>query len=138
MNVIIVERLLKLYEPWRYLGCRQPLTLDMLARVKPVSEYLDPMKREGPDMCGLPGWRWHAGRVRHLYERILGGWEPDPIEIDNVCSGGAVYPIPIVEDGHHRLIAAGLAARPSIQATYGGRVDLLNYLTGKTNRCPQC
>ena len=76
------------------------------------------------------------GRVRFFYEQLTAGKELDPIVVDNECSQYNVYPVPILIDGHHRLAASHLAAAKTIPANYSGRVDLLNYLTGKRKTAP--
>lgn len=83
-----------------------------------------------------PTRAWDYGRIRHFYERILGGDTLDAIEVDNVCDHGRIYPEPILLDGHHRLAASHLAGRRIILASYSGRVDLLRYLTGTRKTCP--
>jgi len=47
-----------------------------------------------------------------------------------------IYPIPILNDGHHRLVAYRLTKRRTIPAYYSGRVDLLEYLKGDRARKP--
>ena len=37
---------------------------------------------------------------------------------------------------HHRLAASHLAGAKTILANYGGRIDLLRYLTGARKTCP--
>ncbi len=79
---------------------------------------------------------WHYGRVRFFIEELQAGRSLDPIEIDNECCGNHIFPIPTVTDGNHRLVAANLFGTATIQATYGGRIDLLNYLTGRRKTAP--
>lgn len=76
------------------------------------------------------------GRIRFFYEQLLAGEALDAIEVDNVCIHRHIYPKPIVLDGHHRLAASHLAGAGIILASYGGRVDLLRYLTGARKTCP--
>ena len=83
-----------------------------------------------------PPLAWHYGRMRFFYEQLLAGGALDAITVDNVCAGGRIYPEPVLLDGHHRLAASHLAAAPVIRASYGGRIDLLRYLTGKRRTCP--
>lgn len=85
-------------------------------------------------ICGrTPAWsgRKHAGRVRFLMGRpdLLS----DPIVIDCVCAGGRVYPIPILIDGWHRYFAHKLLGSPTIRASFGGVVDLAEYLSGRSD-----
>ncbi len=67
---------------------------------------------------------WDVGRVRHFVNELEAGRQLDPI-----------YPIAVIVDGHHRLIAAFLNKTP-IAAHYSGRIDLLGYLKGSTNFPP--
>lgn len=83
-----------------------------------------------------PTRAWDYGRIRFFYERLQIGETLDAIEVDNVCAFGQIYPEPVVLDGHHRLAASHLAGAPTILANYGGRIDLLRYLTGKSRTCP--
>jgi hypothetical protein len=79
---------------------------------------------------------WNYGRVRFFYDQLKRGIALDPITIDNVTHMGTIYPYPILVDGHHRLAAAYLAHSKTIEALYQGRIDLLNFLTGKRKTCP--
>jgi hypothetical protein len=79
---------------------------------------------------------WDYGRIRHFYERLLAGETLDAISVDNECDRGRIYPIPVLLDGHHRLAASRLAGARIIHANYGGRIDLLRYLTGARKTCP--
>ena len=84
-----------------------------------------------------PSRAWDYGRIRFFYEQLLAGVVLDPITIDNECYNNQIYPVPILLDGHHRLAAAHLAGVPTICASYGGRLDLLRYLTGTRKTCPE-
>ena len=77
---------------------------------------------------------WHIGRFKYLstLEKI------DPIELDNDCSGGMVYPIPIIIDGFHRLLSRMVRGDKTIKIIYSGRLDLLRYLQGKRKTKPEC
>lgn len=77
---------------------------------------------------------WHIGRIIYFINH------PDEIkdvEIDNECNGGYILPRPIIVDGWHRYAAARwLYSRGKlfkIHCKYGGRIDILEYLQGKTN-----
>lgn len=77
---------------------------------------------------------YHVSRVKWFMEnpeRIT------PISVDNRCSGGMIYPIPIIEDGWHRYIAAHLLGLSTIEVFYSGRLDLLAYLKGETDVSPE-
>lgn len=77
---------------------------------------------------------WHIGRIIYFINH------PDKIknvEIDNECNGSYILPRPIIVDGWHRYAAARwLYSRGKlfkIHCKYGGRIDILEYLQGKTN-----
>lgn len=77
---------------------------------------------------------WHIGRIIYFINH------PDEIkdiEIDNECNGGYILPRPIIVDGWHRYAAArwlySQGKLIKIHCKYGGRIDILEYLQGKTN-----
>lgn len=69
----------------------------------------------------------HAARVRYF---VRNPRRISPIKIDNVCNGPLVYPIPMIVDGWHRLLACRVLGRTHVRAFYSGRIDLLEYLKG--------
>lgn len=74
---------------------------------------------------------WHVGRIKYFInhpEKIT------PISIDNDCSGGLISGIPIILDGHHRLIASIIRNDINIKAYYSGLISTLDYLTGLTSK----
>ncbi len=76
---------------------------------------------------------WHIGRVLYFAEN------PDKISaisIDAVCDGGRMYAVPVCDDGNHRLMGAIIVGMKRIPSTFGGIVDLCEYLDGKTNIRP--
>lgn len=80
---------------------------------------------------------WHIGRIIYFInhpEEIRG------IEIDNLYSGDYIFPVPTIIDGNHRLMAAmwlnAQGKMNKVHCRYGGRMDVLDYLTGKFNKCP--
>ncbi len=129
---VIVERLWSLY-PWpeRNLPMRR-MTVERLLTYPAQPVYVSDEARTRKQ----PTRAWDYGRVRHFYERLVAGETLDPIELDNECGPEWIYPIPVVLDGHHRLAASHLVNAPIILASYGGRVDLLRYLTGHRKTCP--
>lgn len=129
---VLVERLWSLYAwPERGLPMRT-MTVAKLLRYPSQPTYVSDTLRSRK----RPTRAWDYGRIRHFYERLLAGETLDAIEVDNECNWGRIYPIPVLLDGHHRLAASHLAKVPIILAAYGGRVDLLRYLTGKRKSCP--
>lgn len=81
---------------------------------------------------------WHLGRIIYFINH------PDQIkdiEIDNVCNNFHVLLIPVITDGNHRFMAAAWLNKEhinhqKIHCLYGGRIDLLEYLTGASDTCP--
>ena len=129
---ILVNRLWALYA-WP--ECNLPMQKMTIARLltyraQPV--YVSDLERTRK----RPKRAWDYGRIRFFYERLLAGDTLEAIEVDNVCHAGRIYPEPVLLDGHHRLAASHLAGAPAILASYGGRVDLLRYLTGARKTCP--
>lgn len=129
---VLVERLWSLYAwPERNLPMRG-MTITKLLRYRAQPGYVSDAERT----LKQPTRAWDYGRIRHFYERLLTGEKLDAIEVDNECDHGRIYPVPILLDGHHRLAASYLADAPIILVNYGGRVDLLRYLTGARQTCP--
>jgi hypothetical protein len=132
VDTLLVERLWELY-PWPewklpMRGMTVEKLLNYRARPKYVSDVTRTIKQ--------PPRAWDYGRIRFFYEEVLAGRALDPVEVDNVCEGGRIYPIPALNDGHHRLAGSHLAGARTIRAFYAGRVDLLRYLTGRRKTCP--
>jgi hypothetical protein len=118
---ILVKRLVQLYDAWDALG---------IPRVESVVGW-----RRTSSFS--PRFSYHYGGVRYFQTRYEKRLEVDPIEIDNSCNGGRVQPLPVVIDGHHRLLGALLAGQEKIECYYSGRVDVLEYLKGECESCPE-
>ena len=80
---------------------------------------------------------WHIGRVIYYInhpEEILG------IELDNPCFENMILPQIFVVDGNHRWMAARWLYEKGmldeICCTYGGRIDVLEYLKGVIEEMP--
>lgn len=131
---VIVDRLWRLYGWPEAIFPMRGMTPEKLCKYKAVSEYVEDFNRLVSDDGGYLDW--HYGRMRYFFEEFRAGRTVDPIEIDNVCDRGHIYPIPIVLDGHHRLAGAYLAGARIIPATYGGLVSLRQYLTGRRKTAP--
>jgi len=130
---VIVERLWALYAwPERGLPMRK-MTVAKLLTYRAQPDYVSDVERTRK----RPTRAWDYGRIRHFYERLLAGERLDAIEVDNECDFGKIYPVPVLLDGHHRLAAAHLAGARTIHVSYGGRLDLLRYLTGARRTCPE-
>jgi hypothetical protein len=129
---VLVERLWTLYAwPESNLPMRT-MTVEKLLQYPSQPAYVSDEVRARKQ----PTRAWDYGRIRHFYERLLAGEALDAIEVDNDCNFGRIYPVPVLLDGHHRLAASHLAGARIIRVNYGGRVDLLRYLTGARKTCP--
>jgi len=122
-NVLLVERLRPMWDPMEAIG----FTPD-LSQIEQVEPLLMFRERRGPV--------YHRRRIRYFMDCLRRGQELEPINVDNFCEGGCIYPTPIVLDGNHRFIAVILMKQETIEADYGGRVDLLRYLEGKRRNPP--
>ena len=129
---VIVERLWELY-PWpeRNLPMRS-MTVEKLMTYPSQPVYVSDEARTRKQ----PTRAWDYGRIRFFYEQLGAGVTLDAIEVDNECNWGRIYPVPVLLDGHHRLAASHLAGTRIIRVSYGGRLDLLRYLTGARKTCP--
>jgi uncharacterized protein (DUF1015 family) len=83
---------------------------------------------------------YHLSRIIYFINRPD---EINGIEVDNriltnrySCSV-SVMPNAKVTDGHHRLLAAAYLGLETVKIKYGGRSDVLNYLTGETKTEPK-
>lgn len=132
-HVLLVDRLWALYSwPEGNLPMRK-MTLAKLLTYPAQPLYVSDEARTRKK----PSRAWDYGRIRYFYEQLQADVDLAAIEIDNECSFfGQIYPVPIVLDGHHRLAASHLAGTHFIRASYGGRIDLLRYLTGVRKTCP--
>jgi len=129
---VIVERLWKLYSwPEQNLPMRT-MTVAKILTYPVQSVYVSNEARTRKQ----PTRAWDYGRIRHFYEQLLAGETLDAIQVDNECNWGRIYPVPVLLDGHHRLAASHLVGAPIILVSYGGRIDLLRYLTGARKTCP--
>lgn len=78
--------------------------------------------------------KWHIGRILYFINHLE---EIKDIELDNYCNNGLIYPKPIIVDGNHRFMAALWLRKQGtidkVHCRYGGREDILDYLTGKSD-----
>lgn len=81
--------------------------------------------------------KYHLGRIIYFINHPE---EIRDISIDNACNGFDIYPIPIIDDGNHRYMAAlylhSIGKLEKLHCRYGGRQDLLRWLKGKRKRQP--
>lgn len=73
-----------------------------------------------------PGTDDHAGRIAYLMQYEAN----DPIEVDVGVPALGCYVRWFVQDGNHRLAAAMMAGRTTIQAMVGGQLDYAKRLFG--------
>ncbi len=80
---------------------------------------------------------WHIRRIIYFINHPE---EIRDIGLDNFCYEDYIFPIPVIEDGNHRILAAMWlnehGKMEKVHCLYGGRLDLLDYLTGKIDECP--
>lgn len=133
VDFVLVRRLVRAYAPPGVFAVYHGLGLRKI-RKYPPAEYLDERLRGNSDREESDAYNF--GRLRYFVDRLLAGEELDPIIVDNRCGFGCIYPEPIVIDGHHRLWSYLIARRQRIPVAYSGRVDVLDYLTGKRARMP--
>ena len=129
---MLVERLWALYSWPEWNLPLRGMTIGKLITYRAQPIYVSDQTRT----VKRPTRSWDYGRIRFFYEQLLAGRKLDAIEVDNECDFGRIYPVPVLIDGHHRLAASHLAGTRIILASYGGRVDLLRYLTGARKTCP--
>ena len=81
---------------------------------------------------------YHIGRVIYYINHPE---EIKEIMVDNLCVNGTIVPEPLIYDGNHRFMAACWLHKnrnfEKIACVYGGLVDLLDYLTGESDKKPQ-
>ena len=136
-DMILIDRLASFLEKDRWEWDRQGIiSLDDISdaisngQVEESAPYGDTWRH-------LPEERsrnWHIGRIIYFINHKD---EIKDIEIDSECYEWHVLPDPIITDGNHRLLAAIWLQKEgnlkSVHCWFDGRVDLLDYLTGKTD-----
>lgn len=137
-DVIRLDRLIEFIpsEHWEWDNTGK-ITLDDISggiqnNVKEISEpYGDTWKYP---VLEEKSREWHIGRIIYFINHPT---EIKDIEIDNECSGKYILPQPIIVDGWHRYAAArwlyDKGKLTKIHCKYGGRMDVLEYMQGKTD-----
>lgn len=59
------------------------------------------------------------------------------IEVDNPCAGNAILPGCVIVDGWHRIAAGILLGLRTVDIEYGGRSDVEDYISGKSDERPE-
>ena len=129
VDYILLGRFRPFYFSW--FGEHIPRTVGQLLRCLPEPGYVEEEKRPSGDDA------WHARRVRYFYDELRAGRSLTPILVDCECRNSRIYPEPVLVDGHHRFAAYVFAKRRVVPAYYGGRVDVLEYLTGQRRALPK-
>ena len=102
-----------------------------------VCEQIEPYDNLNIYNLHIEEKEWHIGRIIYFinHEDEITG-----ITIDNYCDDSYVYPVPIIINGNHRWMAAlwlnKHGKKEFVECSYGGRLDLLDYLIGKSDKCP--
>lgn len=104
-------------------------------------------KASGVSGCNEPygdTWKYPVAQERnrdyHIARIIYFMEHPDKIdgiEVDNPCFDDSILPGCTIIDGWHRLAAAILLELPKINIEYGGRLDIEDYISGKTDIRPE-
>jgi len=128
---VIVERLRQAY--W-------PVWLAKLAEDPRINQVLPIDFVPETDRISVPNY--DVRRIRTFLDEIREGKTLAPIDIENESSQYRITsPIrwggPLIVDGHHRFVAAHLAGKEHIPATFGGLETTINWLTGKRKRIPE-
>ncbi|TKJ87219.1 hypothetical protein PaeCFBP13512_18525 [Paenibacillus sp. CFBP13512] len=76
---------------------------------------------------------WHLGRIKFLANHIE---TMEPITLHSRYVGDMSVPFPVLEKGHHRLMAIMAKDQKRIDCEYAGMESLLDYLTGKVDEIP--
>lgn len=126
---LLVDRLWEMYRVDWFDCLYADTTAKDLLQYPPQEEFVGDDPKRDDDA-------WNFGRVR-FFEKLQKGLSLEPITVDNICNNGHIAPVPVLIDGHHRLAAHRIAKVQKIPTYYSGRVDLLNYLVGKTKQVPE-
>lgn len=126
IETVILERLLRFYDPFSALGLKPP-TLEEVERLAPSAHV--PERRRSR--------RYHRPRIAYFVKQLREGAEVEPVWIDNLCWHGVITTTPIVTDGHHRFAAFVLLKRETMPASCSGRVDVIDWLTGRALLHPE-
>jgi hypothetical protein len=124
---VLVRRLHSVYWPrW----CAE-LTLRKVLRARSITEHGTYPRDDKYDL----------GRVRFFMQQFETSKPVDPIVIDQkvIARGWGCPPTwlgPIIDDGHHRFVAAVLLRKRRIPASVGGLVSLCDWLTGRRRTYP--
>lgn len=139
-DLILINRMEKFYSFLSWNEDERCIDLDDVACAihSAVPEQLEPFGHGDRDLIFLKTREWHLGRILYFINHQD---EIKDIEIDNIYSKNYIYPYPFIIDGNHRFYAAmwlhDRGEMDKIHCLYGGRQDVLDYLTGKSDICPE-
>ena len=140
-DIILISRLSEfLVDDYFQWNEGEPIALTDITKaiLKRHPEETEPFGDTWKNLCKeAKSTEWHIGRIIYFINHPE---EIKDIEIDNLCSEGYLFPAPTIIDGNHRFAAAlwlnSQGKMEKIHCRYGGRLDLLDYLTGSTDNCP--
>lgn len=104
---------------------------------QPYSESVGQSVRDGVAPNQFWSGEQHAGRILYLMSPEASASLFEPIVIDCSCDRGQVYADPIMIDGWHRYLAHRALQSETIRVSFGGLVDLAEYLNGTTDERPE-
>ena len=76
---------------------------------------------------------YHVARIIYFMDHPE---EISGIEVDNPCFDNGILPGCVIIDGWHRIAAGILLKLKKVSIEYGGRYDVGDYISGKTDKCP--
>lgn len=140
-DMILIDRLSEFYPVNSWVWNKgEIVTLDdiTLAILNEQPEESEPFGDHWKHPCmNSKSTRWHIGRILYF---IRHPDEIKDIDIDNLYDGDYIFPVPLIIDGNHRFMASMWLHRQGninkVHCRYGGRLDLLDYLTGASDICP--
>ncbi|MED2945384.1 hypothetical protein P4284_23755 [Bacillus swezeyi] len=130
----------KLYDlmSLKYENCtiwtEDPISLSSFAD---ETKNLVPLREPYGDLDNTANLEW--GKIEHLRRILYFVENPNEIkgiQLDNEIFNDYILPKPIIVDGNHRMFAALHLNFKYVHCRYGGRKDVLDYLTDKTNLKP--
>lgn len=128
---VLVQRLIKHYNPYRPLGISKKRFL--AGKFRPRAKFIPDNDRDDKIAKDL---NWHYGRVAHFVNAIRKGHKIEKIEVDMKWHNSWCCGLDVL-DGHHRLCAADIAGAERIPASVGGIVDIIEWLAGIHDNAPE-
>lgn len=77
---------------------------------------------------------YHISRIIYFMDHPE---EISGIEVDNPCSDNGILPGCVIIDGWHRIAVGILLKLKKVSIEYGGRSDVEDYISGKTDKRPE-